>query len=78
MADGINYTGDLPCYVLDHLINILTDKSYSNIDDRNNFDMLRIITRESKLKFQLTIGVFSIKFVIIIIVFICIAPYIRN
>ena len=70
MADGVNYTGDLPCYVFDRLFDILTDKSYSNIDDRNNFDMLRIITRKSKLKFQLTIRVFSIKFVIIIIVLI--------
>ncbi len=27
MADGINYTGDLPRYVLDHLFDNLTDKS---------------------------------------------------
>ena len=28
MADGINYTGDLPRYVLDRLFDNLTDKSY--------------------------------------------------
>ncbi len=27
MADGINYTGDLPRYVLDRLFDNLTDKS---------------------------------------------------
>ena len=67
MADGINYTGDLLGYVLDRLFDNLTDKSYSNADDRNNVDMLRIITRESKWKFQLTIGVFSIAFVMSVI-----------
>ncbi len=54
MADGINHTGDLPRYVLDRLFDNLTDKSYWNVDDRNNVDMLRIITRESKSTFQLT------------------------
>ena len=63
MADDINYTGDSLGYVLDRLFDNLTDKSYSNVDDRNNVDKLRIITRESKSKFQLTIGVFSITFV---------------
>ena len=48
MAEGINYTGDLPCYVLDHLFDHLTDKSYCNVDDRNNVDLLRIITRGYK------------------------------
>ena len=67
MADGINYTGDLPRYVLDHLFDNLTDKSYWHIDDRNNVDMLRIINRETKSKFQLTIGVFSITFVMSVI-----------
>ena len=57
MADGINYTGDLPRFVLDRLFDNLTDKSYWNIDDRNNVDLLRIITRGSNSKFQLTIGV---------------------
>ena len=28
MADGINYTGELPRYVLDRLFDNLTDKSY--------------------------------------------------
>ena len=28
MADGINYTADLPRYVLDRLFDNLTDKSY--------------------------------------------------
>ena len=28
IADGINYTGDLARYVLDHLFDNLTDKSY--------------------------------------------------
>ena len=28
MADGINYSGDLPRYVLDRLFYNLTDKSY--------------------------------------------------
>ena len=67
MADGINYTGDLLGYVLDRLFYNLTDKSYSNVDDLNNVNMLRIITRESKSKFQLTIGVFSIAFVMSVI-----------
>ena len=57
MADGINYTGDLPRYVLDRLFDNLTDKSYWNVDDRNNVDLLQIITRGSISKFQLTIGV---------------------
>ena len=47
MADGINYTGDFPCYVLERLFDNLTDKSYWNVDDRNNVDLLRIITRGS-------------------------------
>ena len=57
MADGINYTGDLPRYVSDRLFDNLTDKSYCNVDDRNNVGMLRKITRETKSKFKLTIGV---------------------
>ena len=40
MADSINYTGDLPRYVLDRLFDNLTDKSDRNVDDRNNVDML--------------------------------------
>ena len=67
MADGINYTGDLPRYVLDRLFDNLTNKSYWNVDDRNNVDMLRITTRETNSKFQLTIGVFSIAFVMSVI-----------
>ena len=57
MADGINYTGDLPRYILDHLFDNLTGKSYWNVDDRNNVDLLQIITRGSDSKCQLTIGV---------------------
>ena len=57
MADGINYTGDLLRYVLDRLFDSLMDKSYWNVDDRNNLDLLRIITRGSNSKFQLTVGV---------------------
>ena len=57
MADGINYTGDLLRYVLDRLFDSLTDKSYWNVDDRNSVDLLRIITRGSNSKFQLTVGV---------------------
>ena len=57
MADGTNYTGDLSRYVLGCLFDNLTDKSYWNVDDRNNVDLLRIITGGSKSKFQLTIGV---------------------
>ena len=56
MADGINYTGDLPHYVLDRLFDNLTDKSYWNVDDRNNVDLLRIITRE-RFEMSMTIGV---------------------
>ncbi len=67
MADSINYTGNFPGYLLDHLFDNLTDKSYWNVDDRNNVDMVRIITREAKSKFQLTIGVFSIAFVMSVI-----------
>ena len=67
MADGINYSGDLPRYVLDRLFNNLTDKSYRNVYDWNNVDTLWIITRESKSKFQLTIWVFSIVFVMSVI-----------
>ena len=67
MADGINYTGDLSRYVLDRLFDNLTDKSYWNVDDRNNVNMLRIITHQAKSKFQLTIWVFSIAFVMSVI-----------
>ena len=67
MADGINYTGDLPRYVLDRLFDNLTNKSYWNVDNRNNVDMLWIITRETKSKFQLTIRVFSIAFVMSVV-----------
>ena len=63
----ITTTDDLPCYVLDRLFDNLTDKSYWNVDDRNNVSMLRIITRETKSKFQLTIEVFSIAFVMSVI-----------
>ena len=52
MADGINYTGDLPRYVLDRLFDNLTDKSYRSVDDRNNVDLLRIITRGSNGSFH--------------------------
>ena len=63
MADGITCTDDdLLRYVLDRLFDNSTDKSYWNVDNRNNVDMLRIITRETKSKFQLTIRVFSITF----------------
>ena len=47
MADGINYTGDLPRYALDRLFDNMTDKSYWNFCDRNNVDLLRIISRRS-------------------------------
>ena len=57
MADGSNYTGDFPSYVLDRLFDNLTDKSYCNVNDRNNVDLLQIITRMSNSKCQLTIGV---------------------
>ena len=67
MADAINYTGDLPCYVLDRLFGNLMDKSYWNVDDRNNVDMLRIITHKAMSKFQLTIGVFLIVFLMSVI-----------
>ena len=67
MADGINYTGDLPRYVLDRLFDNLTGKSYWNVDDRNNVDLLRIITCRSNSKFQLTIGIFSIAFAMSVI-----------
>ncbi len=67
MADGINYTGDLLRYVLDRLFDSLTNKSYWNVVDRNNVDLLRIITRGSNSKFQLTIRVFSIAFLISLI-----------
>ena len=51
-----NYAGDLTRYVLDRLFDNLTDKSYWNVDDWNNVDLLRIITRGSKYKCQLTLG----------------------
>ena len=40
MADGINYTDDLLRYVLDRLFDNLTNKSYRNVDDRNNVGMI--------------------------------------
>ena len=40
MADGINYTGILPRYVLDRLFDNLTDISYRNVDDRNSVGLL--------------------------------------
>ena len=67
MTDGINYTGDLPRYVLVRLFDNLTDKSYWNVDNWNNVDLLRIITRGSNSKCQLTIGVFSIAFAMSVI-----------
>ena len=67
MADSINYTGDLPRYVLVRLFDNLTNKSYWNVDNRNNVDLLRIITRGSNSKCQLTIGVFSIAFAMLAI-----------
>ena len=62
-----NYAGDLTRYVLDRLFDNLTDKSYWNVDDWNNVDLLRIITRGSKYKCQLTLGVFSISFAMSVI-----------
>ena len=53
--------------VLDRLFDNLTDKSYWNVDDWNNVDLLRIITRVSKYKCQLTLGVFSISFAMSVI-----------
>ena len=68
MTHGNNYTiKDFPRYVLDRLFDNLTEKSNWNVDDRNNVDLLRIISRETKSKFQLTIGVFSIAFVMSVI-----------
>ena len=67
MADRINYTGDLPRYVLDRLFENLTDECYWNVDDRNNVHLLRIITCGSNSKFQLTIGVLSIAFAMLVI-----------
>ena len=65
---GINYTGNLPRYVLDRWVDNLTDKWCWNVDDRNNVDMLRIISRKTKSKFQLTNGgVFSITFAMSVI-----------
>ena len=51
----------------DRLFDNLTDKSYWNVDDWNNVDLLRIITRGSKYKCQLTLGVFSISFAMSVI-----------
>ena len=62
-----NYTGDLVHYVLDRLFDNLTDTSYGNVDDWNNVDLLRIITRGSNSKCQLTIVVFSIAFAMSVI-----------
>ena len=62
-----NYAGDLTRYVLYRLFDNLTDKSYWNVDDWNNVDLLRIITRGSKYKCQLTLGVFSISFAMSVI-----------
>ena len=62
-----NYAGDLTRYVLDRLFDNLTDKSYWNVDDWNNVYLLRIITRGSKCKCQLTLGVFSISFAMSVI-----------
>ena len=36
MADGITSTDDLPLYVLDGLFDSFSDKSLSDVDDRNN------------------------------------------
>ena len=59
---SITYTDDLPRYVWDRLFDNLMDKSYWTVDDRNNVNLLWIITRGSNSKCQLTIGVFSIAF----------------
>ena len=50
-------------YVFDCLLDSLTDESLLNVDDQNNGDVFCIITRGPKSKFQLTIGVFSIAYV---------------
>ena len=39
MADGITSTDDLPPYVLDGLFDSFSDKSLSDVDDRNNDDV---------------------------------------
>ena len=67
MTDGISYTGDVARYVFDRLYDNLTDKSYWNVDGRNDVDLLRIITRRTKSKFQLTIWVFLIAFAMSVI-----------
>ncbi len=54
MADGINYTGDLSPYVLDRFVDNLTDKSYLNVDDRNNVDLIRII-KSIKIAFAMSV-----------------------
>ena len=53
MSDVFIYPGDLPCYVLDSLFDNLTDTYSLNVDDRSDGDMLKIITRETKSKFQM-------------------------
>ena len=40
MADGNNYTSDLPGYVLDRLFDNLKNKSYWNVDNRYNVNVL--------------------------------------
>ena len=57
MANSIIYTGNLPCYVLYLLFDNL------NVVDRNNGD----IYTKPKSKFQLTVRVFSIAFVMPVI-----------
>ena len=39
MADGITSTDDLPWYVLDGLFDSFSDKSLSDVDDRNSNDV---------------------------------------
>ena len=40
LVDVITYSGDLPCCVLDHLFDNLSTESLSDMDDRNNDDVL--------------------------------------
>ena len=66
MADGINYTSDLARYVLDCLIDNLTDK-FTEMLMIGTVSICFEITRGTKSKFQPTIGIFSIAFAMSVI-----------
>ena len=55
MVDGFTSTDNLPLYVLDGLFDSFSDKSLSDVDDRNNNDVGELSAEpEAKRVFSMT------------------------